>query len=56
MNFELLQILLNIVLIITALYLIIIAAFTFGLYNLKEKFYSFNKKKYYQSICSNSSS
>ncbi|MBO5849564.1 MAG: glycosyltransferase [Bacteroidales bacterium] len=44
MNFELLQILLNIVLIITALYLIIIAAFTFGLYNLKEKFYSFNKK------------
>lgn len=44
MNFELLQILLNIVLIITASYLIIIAAFTFGLYNLKEKFYSFNKK------------
>ena len=44
MNFELIQILLNIVLIITALYLIIIAAFTFGLYNLKEKFYSFNKK------------
>ena len=44
MNFELLQILLNIVLIITALYLIIIAAFTYGLYNLKEKFYSFNKK------------
>lgn len=44
MNFELLQILLNIVLIITALYLICIAAFTFGLYNLKERFLNFNKK------------
>ena len=39
MNFEILQILLNVVLVISALYLIIIAAFTFGLYNLKEKFY-----------------
>lgn len=39
MNFELLQILLNIILIITALYLVTIAAFTLGLYGLKEKFY-----------------
>lgn len=44
MNFEILQILLNIILVITALYLIFIAAFTFGLYNLKEKLYFFNKK------------
>ncbi len=44
MNFDILQILLNVVLVITGLYLIIIAAFTFGLYNLKEKFYYFNKK------------
>ena len=44
MNFELLQILLNIILIITALYSICIIAFTFGLYNLKEKFFSFNEK------------
>ena len=44
MNFELLQLLLNIVLIISALYLILIAAFTFGLYNMKEMFYFFNKK------------
>lgn len=44
MNFELLQILLNIVLVITALYLICIAAFTFGLFNLKEIFCNFNKK------------
>lgn len=44
MNFELLQILLNIVLISTALYLICITAFTFGLYNLKEKLINFNKK------------
>ena len=44
MNFELLQILLNIVLVITALYLICIAAFTFGLFNLKEKFYNYDKK------------
>lgn len=43
MNFEILQILLNVVLVITGLYLIIIASFTFGLYNLKEKFYFFNK-------------
>ena len=38
MNFELLQIILNIVLVITAFYIVIIAAFTFGLYNLKERF------------------
>jgi cellulose synthase/poly-beta-1,6-N-acetylglucosamine synthase-like glycosyltransferase len=44
MNFDILQILLNIVLVFAALYLILIAAFTFGLYNLKEKFYYFNKK------------
>ncbi len=44
MNFELLQILLNIVLIISALYLICIVAFTYGLYNLKERFFAFNKK------------
>lgn len=44
MNFELLQILLNIVLVITALYLICIAAFTSGLFNLKERFDNFNRK------------
>ena len=44
MNFELYQILLNIVLIISALYLICIFAFTFGLFNLKEIFFTFNKK------------
>lgn len=44
MNFDILQILLNVVLVFAALYLILIAAFTFGLYNLKEKFYYFNKK------------
>lgn len=43
MNFELLQILLNIVLVITALYLICIAAFTSGLFNLKERFDNFNR-------------
>ncbi len=43
MNFEILQIFLNVILVIAGLYLIIIAAFTFGLYNLKEKFYHFNK-------------
>lgn len=43
MNLELLQVFLNIVLIFTALYLICIAAFTFGLFNLKEKFHSINK-------------
>ena len=43
MNLELLQVFLNIVLIFTALYLICIAAFTFGLFNLKESFHSVNK-------------
>lgn len=43
MNFELLQILLNIVLIISALYIICISAFSFGLFNLRERDYSFNK-------------
>ena len=33
-----------IILIISALYLIYIIAFTFGLYNLKEKFFTFNNK------------
>lgn len=44
MNLELYQILLNIVLIISALYLICIVAFTFGLYNLREIFFFSNKK------------
>ena len=44
MNMEVYQILLNIVLIISALYLICIVAFTFGLYNLREIFFYFNKK------------
>ena len=44
MNLELLQILLNIILIISALYLVCIFAFTYGLYNLKERFFTFNKK------------
>mgnify|MGYP003556521670 FL=1 len=43
MNLELLQILLNIVLIFTALYLIFITSFTIGLNSLKEKFYNYNK-------------
>lgn len=43
MNLELLQVFLNIVLIFTALYLICIAAFTFGLFNLKERFHNVNK-------------
>lgn len=43
MNFELLQIFLNIILVITAFYLVFIAAFTLGLYNLKERFYNLNK-------------
>ena len=43
MNFELLQILLNIILIISLLYIICISAFTLGLYNLKEKFLSSGK-------------
>ncbi len=44
MNFELHPIILIIILIISALYLIYIIAFTFGLYNLKEKFFTFNNK------------
>ena len=44
MNFELYPILLIIILIISALYIIYILAFTFGLYNLKEKFFTFNNK------------
>lgn len=43
MNYDLLQILLNIILIITSLYFICIAAFTLGLYNLKEKNYNIDK-------------
>ena len=44
MNLEVYQILLNIVLIISALYLICIVAFTFGLYNLREIFFFSHKK------------
>ena len=44
MNLELLQILLNIILIISTLYLVCIFAFTYGLYSLKERFFTFNKK------------
>ena len=44
MNTDTLQILLNIVLAFTAFYLIFIAAFTFGLFNLKERIYFFNKR------------
>ena len=44
MSFELYPIILIIILIISALYLIYILAFTFGLYNLKEKFLTFNNK------------
>lgn len=43
MNYDLLQISLNIILIITSLYLICISAFTLGLYNLKEKNYNIDK-------------
>lgn len=43
MNFELLQLFLDIILIFTALYLICIVAFTLGLCNLKEKFCNLNK-------------
>lgn len=43
MNYDLLQISLNIILIITSLYFICIAAFTLGLYNLKEKNYNIDK-------------
>lgn len=46
MNLELLQIFLNIVLIFTALYLICIAAFTLGLFNLRERFHSVNKNNH----------
>ncbi len=44
MNFELLQIMLNIILITASLYIICIVAFTIGLLNLKERFFTFNKK------------
>ena len=44
MSFELHPIILIIILIISALYLIYILAFTFGLYNLKEKFFTFNNR------------
>ena len=43
MNYDILQISLNIILIITSLYFICIAAFTLGLYNLKEKNYNIDK-------------
>ncbi len=44
MNLEILQILLNIVLVFTTAYIILIAAFTIGLFNLKDKNFFFNKK------------
>lgn len=44
MNLEILQILLNIILAFTAAYIIIIAAFTIGLFHLKERNYFFNKR------------
>lgn len=44
MNFDLLQILLYVILTMTAAYVICISAFSLGLYILKERFYSFNKK------------
>ena len=44
MNLEILQILLNIVLLFTTAYIILIAAFTIGLFNLKDKNFFFNKK------------
>lgn len=44
MNLEILQILLNIVLVFTAAYIIIIAAFTIGLFNLKERNFFYNKR------------
>lgn len=44
MSFELHPIILIIILIISALYIIYILAFTVGLYNLKEKFFTFNNK------------
>ena len=43
MNYELLQILLDIILIIAGLYIICIAAFTIGLYNLRERFDNIDK-------------
>ncbi len=43
MNFELLKIFLDISMLTAAAYLVCIAAFTFGLYNLKEKNLSLNK-------------
>ena len=43
MNYELLQILLNIILVIAGLYLVCIAAFTIGLYNLRERFDNIDK-------------
>lgn len=46
MNLELLQILLNIILVITCLYIICIAAFTYGLYNLKERFDKYDKSSH----------
>lgn len=43
MNYELLQIFLDIILFITAFYIICIAAFTVGLYNLRERFDNVDK-------------
>jgi len=44
MSLEILQILLDIILVFTAAYIIIIAAFTIGLFNLKERNFFYNKR------------
>lgn len=44
MNFDILQILLDIILTITAAYIICISAFSLGLHIIKERFFSHNKK------------
>jgi len=44
MSLEILQILLDILLVFTAAYIIIIAAFTIGLFNLKERNFFYNKR------------
>lgn len=45
MNIELLNILLDIILVVAGAYLVCIGAFTFGLYNLKERFEHYDRNK-----------
>lgn len=45
MNLELLNILLDIILVVAGAYLVCIGAFTFGLYNLKERFEHYDRNK-----------